>query len=393
MRFFTAGESHGPQLTAIIEGLPAQMDLTVDMINKELARRQGGHGRGRRMQIEHDEVVISSGVRHGKTLGSPVTLSVVNDDFKHWTKIMGVEPLPEDMDPADIKRQITRPRPGHADLVGGMKYGHRDLRNVLERSSARETTMRVAIGAVAKQLLQELGISTVAHVHEIGGVKADPTSYANLSMEELRETVEADPVYCADPEASKEMVAAIDGAKERGDTIGGVVEVMIEGCPPGIGSYVQADRKLDSRLAGAMMSINAFKGVEIGLGFEMARLPGSEVHDEIAWDETRGYYRKTNRLGGLEGGMSTGMPIVVKGVMKPIPTLYKPLESVDIDTKEPFTATIERSDPCAVPAASVVAEHVIATTIAQAIIEEYRSNTVEELKKEIEAVKQYAKEF
>lgn len=393
MRFFTAGESHGPQLTAIIEGLPAQLALTVDMVNKELARRQGGHGRGRRMQIETDEVVISSGVRHGKTLGSPVTLSVVNDDFKHWTKIMGIEPLGEDIDPADIKRQITRPRPGHADLVGGMKYGHRDLRNVLERSSARETTMRVAVGAVAKQLLEELGIKTVAHVHEIGGIKADPTSYENLSMEELRDTIEADPVYCADPEASKKMVEAIDDAKGRGDTIGGVVEVIIEGCPPGIGSYVQFDRKLDGRLAGAMMSINAFKGVEIGLGFEMARLPGSEVHDEIAWDEERGYYRKTNRLGGLEGGMSTGMPIVVKGVMKPIPTLYKPLESVDIDTKEPFTATIERSDPCAVPAASVVAEHVIATAIAQAILEEYRSDTIEGLKKEIEAVRQYVKEF
>lgn len=393
MRFFTAGESHGPQLTAIIEGLPAQMDLTVEMINKELARRQGGHGRGRRMQIETDEVVISSGVRHGKTLGSPVTLSVVNDDFKHWTKIMGIEPLGEDQDPADIKRQITRPRPGHADLVGGMKYGHRDLRNVLERSSARETTMRVAVGAVAKKFLEELGIQTVAHVHEIGGVKIDPSSYEDLTMEELREVIENDPVYCADPAASKKMVAAIDDAKERGDTIGGVVEVIIEGCPPGIGSYVQFDRKLDSKLAGAMMSINAFKGVEIGLGFEMARLPGSQVHDEIQWDEENGYTRKTNRLGGLEGGMSTGMPITIKGVMKPIPTLYKPLESVDIDTKEPFVATIERSDPCAVPAASVVAEHVIATALAQAIMEEYRSDTIDGLKKEIDAVRQYVKEF
>lgn len=393
MRFFTAGESHGPQLTAIIEGLPAQMELTEEMINGELARRQGGHGRGRRMQIETDEVVISSGVRHGKTLGSPVTLTVVNDDWKHWTKIMGVEPLEEGMDPADVKRQITRPRPGHADLVGGMKYGHRDLRNVLERSSARETTMRVAVGAVAKRFLEELGIRTVAHVHEIGGVKIDPTTYENLSMEELREVIEKDPVYCADPEASKEMVAAIDDAKDRGDTIGGVVEVVIEGCPPGIGSYVQFDRKLDGKLAGAMMSINAFKGVEVGLGFEMARKPGSEVHDEIAWDETRGYYRKSNRLGGLEGGMSTGMPIVIRGVMKPIPTLYKPLESVDINTKEPFVATIERSDPCAVPAASVVAEHVIATALAQAIMEEFRSDTIDGLKKEIEELRQYVKEF
>ncbi|QUW22112.1 chorismate synthase [Sporosarcina sp. Marseille-Q4063] len=393
MRFFTAGESHGPQLTAIIEGLPAQMELTTEMINGELARRQGGHGRGRRMQIETDEVVISSGVRHGKTLGSPVTLTVVNDDWKHWTKIMGVEPLEESMDPADVKRQITRPRPGHADLVGGMKYGHRDLRNVLERSSARETTMRVAVGAVAKKFLEEIGIRTVAHVHEIGGIKIDPTFYENLSMDELREIIEQDPVYCADPEASIKMVQAIDDAKGRGDTIGGVVEVIIEGCPPGIGSYVQFDRKLDGKLAGAMMSINAFKGVEVGLGFEMARKPGSEVHDEIAWDEERGYYRKSNRLGGLEGGMSTGMPIIIRGVMKPIPTLYKPLESVDIDTKEPFVATIERSDPCAVPAASVVAEHVIATELAKTIMEEFRSDTIDGIRKEIEAHRRYVKEF
>lgn len=393
MRYFTAGESHGPQLTAIIEGLPAQMELTAEMINRELSRRQGGHGRGRRMQIEKDQVIISSGVRHGKTLGSPVTLTVVNDDWKHWTSIMGVEPLPEDVKPEDVKRQITRPRPGHADLVGGMKYGHRDLRNVLERSSARETTMRVAIGAVAKQFLRELDIQTVAHVTEIGGVTTNPDTYAGKDTEALRSIIENDLVYCADPEAAQLMVQAIDDAKGRGDTIGGVVEVIIEGCPPGIGSYVQFDRKMDGKLAGAMMSINAFKGVEIGLGFEMAKMPGSEVHDEIAWDAEQGYYRKSNRLGGLEGGMTTGMPIVVRGVMKPIPTLYKPLESVDIDTKEPFVATIERSDPCAVPAASVVAEHVIATEMAKAIMEEFRSDTMDGLKKEIADYRRYVKEF
>lgn len=393
MRYFTAGESHGPQLTAIIEGLPAQMELTAEMINGELSRRQGGHGRGRRMQIEKDQVVISSGVRHGKTLGSPVTLTVVNDDWKHWTSIMGVEPLPEDVKPEDVKRQITRPRPGHADLVGGMKYGHRDLRNVLERSSARETTMRVAIGAVAKQFLRELGIETVAHVTDIGGFTTNPDTYAGKGTQELRDIIENDPVYCADSEASKLMVQAIDDAKGRGDTVGGVVEVIIEGCPPGIGSYVQFDRKMDGKLAGAMMSINAFKGVEIGLGFDMAKMPGSQVHDEIAWSEEQGYYRKSNRLGGLEGGMTTGMPIVVRGVMKPIPTLYKPLESVDIDTKEPFVATIERSDPCAVPAASVVAEHVIATEMAKAIMEEFRSDTMDGLKQEIEQYRRYVKEF
>ncbi|ARF15480.1 MULTISPECIES: chorismate synthase [Sporosarcina] len=393
MRYITAGESHGPQLTAIIEGLPAQMELTAEMINKELKRRQGGHGRGRRMQIEKDRVEISSGVRHGKTMGSPVTLTVVNDDWKHWTGIMGVEPLPEDVNPEDVKRQITRPRPGHADLVGGMKYGHRDLRNVLERSSARETTMRVAIGAVAKQFLRQLGIETVAHVTEIGGIKTDPAAYADLSIEELRAIIEEDAVYCADADASVKMTAAIDDIKKRGDTLGGVVEVIIEGCPPGIGSYVQFDRKMDGKLAGAMMSINAFKGVEVGLGFDMAKMPGSEVHDEISWNEELGYYRKSNRLGGLEGGMTTGMPIVVRGVMKPIPTLYKPLESVDIDTKEPFVATIERSDPCAVPAASVVAEHVIATEMAKAIMEEFRSDTMDGLQKDIEQYRQYVKEF
>ncbi|PID02092.1 MULTISPECIES: chorismate synthase [unclassified Sporosarcina] len=393
MRFITAGESHGPQLTAIIEGLPAQMELTAEMINKELKRRQGGHGRGRRMQIEKDRVEISSGVRHGKTIGSPVTLTVVNDDWKHWTGIMGVEPLPEDVNPEDVKRQITRPRPGHADLVGGMKYGHRDLRNVLERSSARETTMRVAIGAVAKQFLRQLGIETVAHVTEIGGIETDSAAYADLSIEELRAIVEEDAVYCADKEASVKMTEAIDDIKKRGDTLGGVVEVIIEGCPPGIGSYVQFDRKMDGKLAGAMMSINAFKGVEVGLGFDMAKMPGSEVHDEISWNKEQGYYRKSNRLGGLEGGMTTGMPIIVRGVMKPIPTLYKPLESVDIDTKESFVATIERSDPCAVPAASVVAEHVIATEMAKAIMEEFRSDTMDALQKDIEQYRQYVKEF
>ncbi|PIC71968.1 chorismate synthase [Sporosarcina sp. P16b] len=393
MRFITAGESHGPQLTAIIEGLPAQMELTAEMINKELKRRQGGHGRGRRMQIEKDRVEISSGVRHGKTIGSPVTLTVVNDDWKHWTGIMGVEPLPDDVNPEDVKRQITRPRPGHADLVGGMKYGHRDLRNVLERSSARETTMRVAIGAVAKQFLRQLGIETVAHVTEIGGIETDSAAYADLSIEELRAIVEEDAVYCADKEASVKMTEAIDDIKKRGDTLGGVVEVIIEGCPPGIGSYVQFDRKMDGKLAGAMMSINAFKGVEVGLGFDMAKMPGSEVHDEISWNKEQGYYRKSNRLGGLEGGMTTGMPIIVRGVMKPIPTLYKPLESVDIDTKESFVATIERSDPCAVPAASVVAEHVIATEMAKAIMEEFRSDTMDALQKDIEQYRQYVKEF
>ena len=393
MRYLTAGESHGPQLTAIIEGLPAQLEVTSEKINKELKRRQGGHGRGRRMQIEKDTVAITAGVRHGKSLGSPVCLVVNNDDWKHWTGIMGIDPLGEDIDPEDIKRQITRPRPGHADLVGGMKYGHRDLRNVLERSSARETTVRVAVGAVAKQLLSELGISIVAHVTKIGGIEADLSLATTKTVEEIREIVEADPVYCLDSEASAKMVEAIDQAKKAGDTIGGVVEVIVEGMPAGVGSYVHYDRKLDAKLAMAMMSINAFKGVEVGIGFEMANLFGSQVHDQISWNEEEGYTRDTNRLGGLEGGMSTGMPIVVRGVMKPIPTLYKPLQSVDIETKEPFKASIERSDSCAVPAASVVAEAVIAWEVAAAVLETFNADKMDTLKAEIERHRAYTKGF
>ena len=393
MRYLTAGESHGPQLTAIIEGLPAQLEITSEMINKELKRRQGGHGRGRRMQIEKDTVAITSGVRHGKTLGSPVCLVVNNDDWKHWTNIMGIEPLGDEIVPEDIKRKITRPRPGHADLVGGMKYGHRDLRNVLERSSARETTVRVAVGAVAKELLSQLGISIVAHVTKIGGIEANLDLANGKTIEEIREIVEEDPVYCLDSDASAKMVEAIDNAKKAGDTIGGVVEVIVSGMPAGVGSYVQYDRKLDGKLAMAMMSINAFKGVEVGLGFEMANLFGSQVHDHISWSKADGYTRDTNRLGGLEGGMSTGMPIVVRGVMKPIPTLYKPLQSVDIDTKEPFKASIERSDSCAVPAASVVAEAVIAWEIAQAVLETFHGDKLDTLIADIESHRAYTKEF
>ncbi|MCS5500258.1 chorismate synthase [Lysinibacillus sp. A4] len=393
MRYLTAGESHGPQLTTIIEGLPSLLPITAEKINHDLKRRQGGHGRGRRMQIETDTVEIVAGVRHGQTLGSPVALVVTNDDWKHWTKIMGAEPLADDINPEDIKRQISRPRPGHADLVGGMKYGHRDLRNVLERSSARETTVRVAVGSVAKALLNELGISIVAHVTEIVGIKADTSLIEGKTTEEIRAIVEADACYCVDPIASAKMVEAIDEAKKAGDSIGGVVEVIVEGMPAGVGSYVHYDRKLDAKLAAAMLSINAFKGVEFGLGFEMARRKGSEVHDEIIWSEEEGYNRATNRLGGLEGGMSTGMPIVVRGVMKPIPTLYKPLQSVDIETKEPFKASVERSDSCAVPAASVVAEHVIAWEIANAILEQFHSDQLPQLQAQIDEHRQYTKGF
>jgi len=390
MRYLTAGESHGPQLTTILEGLPAGMPLEASDINDELARRQKGYGRGRRMQIEKDTAEIVSGVRHGQTLGSPIALVVKNNDWKHWTKIMGIETL-EDGQEDEVKRKVTRARPGHADLNGAIKYGHRDMRNVLERSSARETTVRVAAGSVAKKLLSLLGVEIVGHVVEIGGVKAnvDP----NLSIEILKEVTELSPVRVADPTVEQAMMVAIDEAKKNGDSIGGVVEVVATGMPSGIGSYVHYDRKLDGKLAAAIMSINAFKGVEIGIGFEAARLPGSQVHDEIAWDDETGYSRKTNRLGGFEGGMTTGMPLVVRGVMKPIPTLYKPLMSVDIETKEPFAASVERSDSCAVPAAAVVAEHVVAWELANALIEQFNSDRFDTLVDEINRHREYAREF
>ncbi|MGH0940955.1 chorismate synthase [Bacillus mycoides] len=390
MRYITAGESHGPQLTTILEGVPAGLSLVANDINEELARRQKGYGRGRRMQIEKDQVQIVSGVRHGKTMGSPIALVVENRDFTHWTKVMGAEPLTE-QEEKEMKRQVTKPRPGHADLNGAIKYGHRDMRNVLERSSARETTVRVAAGAVAKKILAELGIQVAGHVIEIGGVQAANIKYNSIA--ELQSTTEASPVRCLDEEAGKKMMQAIDDAKANGDSIGGIVEVVVEGMPIGVGSYVHYDRKLDAKLAAAIMSINAFKGVEIGIGFEAAHRPGSEVHDEILWDEVQGYRRKTNNAGGLEGGMTTGMPVVVRGVMKPIPTLYKPLQSVDIDTKEPFTASIERSDSCAVPAASVVAESVVAWELATALIEQFGLDRIDLIRENIKKHNEYARGF
>lgn len=390
VRYLTAGESHGPQLTTIIEGLPAGMSIIADDINKELARRQKGYGRGRRMQIEKDKVHITSGVRHGYTLGSPVALTVKNNDWKRWTDIMGQEPLSADEE-GEVRRQVTRPRPGHADLNGALKYGHRDMRNVLERSSARETTVRVAAGAVAKKLLSLLDIEIACHVVEIGGIQAGPANYESITQ--LQEITEASSVRVFDRSVEKEMEQCIDKAKEEGDSIGGIVEVIVEGVPAGVGSYVHYDRKLDAKLASAIVSINAFKGAEIGIGFEAAKKPGSAVHDEITWTKEKGYFRKTNRLGGFEGGMTTGMPIIVRGVMKPIPTLYKPLQSVDIDTKEPFKASVERSDSCAVPAASVVAEHVVAWEVAKAIVEQFPSDRFDTLKKAIDEYRQSAKEF
>lgn len=388
MRYITAGESHGPELTAIIEGLPAGMPLSAEDINTELARRQTGYGRGGRMLIETDRVRITSGVRHGKTLGSPVTLVVENKDFKNWTKVMGLEPVTE----KEAKmRRVARPRPGHADLVGGMKYHHSDLRNVLERSSARETTMRVAIGAIAKKLLAELAIDVAGHVVNLGGIEA--TIPDGLSVAQVREQSEASDVRVVDPTVEQPIRDLIDQTKKNGDTIGGVVEVLVGGVPAGLGSYVQWDKKLDAKIAQAVVSINAFKGVEFGVGFEAANLPGSKVMDEILWEEQKGYTRRTNHLGGFEGGMTNGEVLIVRGVMKPIPTLYKPLQSVDIDTKEPYKASVERSDSTAVPAASVVCESVVATVVANELLEKFPSDSFEELKEAILAYRTYLKNF
>ncbi|MBP1041735.1 chorismate synthase [Vagococcus sp. BWB3-3] len=388
MRYFTAGESHGPELTAIIEGLPAGIPLSMEDINQELARRQVGYGRGGRMLIEKDQVRITSGVRHGETLGSPITLVVENKDWKNWQSVMSVEAVSEK---EKKKRRVAKPRPGHADLVGGIKYGFNDLRNVLERSSARETTMRVAIGAVAKKLLKELGIDVAGHVLEIGGVRG--TVPENLTVKEIAERSEASEVRCLDPQVDLEMKQVIDDAKKNGNTVGGVVEVIVGNVPVGLGSYTQWDQKLDAKIAQAVVSINAFKGAEFGVGFEAARLPGSEVMDEIIWSEEAGYTRSNNNLGGFEGGMTNGMPIVVRGVMKPIPTLYKPLMSVDIDSKEVYKASVERSDSCAVPAASVVAEAVVATEVAKAVLNKFESDSFARLVELVKDYREYTRTF
>ncbi|CAA3993505.1 chorismate synthase [Staphylococcus aureus] len=388
MRYLTSGESHGPQLTVIVEGVPANIEIKVEDINKEMFKRQGGYGRGRRMQIEKDTVEIVSGVRNGYTLGSPITMVVTNDDFTHWRKIMGAAPISEE-ERENMKRTITKPRPGHADLVGGMKYNHRDLRNVLERSSARETAARVAVGALCKVLLQQLDIDIYSRVVEIGGIK-DKDFY---DSETFKANLDRNDVRVIDDSIAQAMRDKIDEAKNEGDSIGGGVQVVVENMPVGVGSYVHYDRKLDGKIAQGVVSINAFKGVSFGEGFKAAEKPGSEIQDEILYNSEIGYYRGSNHLGGLEGGMSNGMPIIVNGVMKPIPTLYKPLNSVDINTKEDFKATIERSDSCAVPAASIVCEHVVAFEIAKALLEEFQSNHIEQLKQQIIERRQLNIEF
>ena len=388
MRYLTAGESHGPRLTAIIEGVPAGLPLSEEDINEELKRRQGGYGRGARMKIESDRVEITSGVRHGLTMGSPITLNVTNLDHQKWLEIMNVAPVEKKK--KDL-RKITKPRPGHADLVGGMKYRFDDLRNSLERSSARETTMRVAVGAVAKRILEEIGLEVASHIVNFGGIEiAIPE---NLTVSEIKEKAAKSEVSIVVPEQEEAVKAYIDQVKKDGDTIGGIVETLVGGVPVGLGSYVQWDKKLDAKVAQGVVSINAFKGVEFGLGFDAGRLKGSQVMDEIIWSQDTGYTRRTNNLGGFEGGMTNGEPILVRGVMKPIPTLYKPLMSVDIETHEPYKATVERSDPTALPAAGVVMEAVVATVLATEVLEKFSSDNLEELKEAVAKHRDFTKNF
>jgi len=388
MRYLTAGESHGPRLTAIIEGVPAGLPLTADYINAELKRRQGGYGRGARMKIESDQVEITSGVRHGLTMGGPITLNVTNLDHQKWQEIMSAADVDEKKKGL---RKITKPRPGHADLVGGMKYRFDDLRNSLERSSARETTMRVAVGAVAKRLLEEIGVEVASHIVTFGGIDINVPN--NLTVGEIKERAAQSEVSIVNPEREEEIKAYIDQIKKDGDTIGGVIETIVGGVPVGLGSYVQWDKKLDAKIAQGIVSINAFKGVEFGVGFEAGRLKGSQVMDEILWSEEDGFTRRTNNLGGFEGGMTNGQPIVVRGVMKPIPTLYKPLMSVDIETHEPYKATVERSDPTALPAAGVVMESVVATVLATEVLEKFSSDNLEELKDAVARHREFVKNF
>ena len=380
LRFTTAGESHGPALVSILEGMPAGLPLLAEQVNIQLARRQQGYGRGRRMQIETDTVEFLSGVRAGETLGSPIAMLVQNRDWKNWEEIM--DPAPRDGDPAPRKRVVTRPRPGHADLVGMLKYDRADARDILERASARETTARVAAGAVCLRLLQELGIRVGSHVIHLGGIDArrpDPVPA------DLNAAVDRSPLRTLDPEAERAMVERIDAAKRSGNTLGGICEVICDGVPVGLGSHISWDRKLDGRLAAALMSIPAVKGVEIGLGFDGARRMGSEVHDEIDLAPGRpqagNVQRRTNRAGGLEGGITTGEPIVVRVAMKPISTLMRPLRTIDVATRTPAQAVAERSDVTAVPAMGVIAEAMIAFIIAQAVLEKFGGDSLPELKR------------
>ena len=372
IRFFTAGESHGPGLMAVIEGFPANVPIDLDKVNYELYRRQQGFGRGGRMKIEQDVVEIISGLRFGKTLGSPISMLVRNKDWENWREVMN-------QTKAFPGKEISRPRPGHADLSGALKYGFDDMRNVLERSSARETAMRVAVGAFAKEFLWALDIQIFSHVLQIGMVNVNSQSVEKIVQEnQINDRADASPVRCLDKTAEAAMMEEITRIKKEGDTLGGVVQLIIRNIPPGLGSYVHWDRKLDGQLAQALMSVQAVKGVEVGNGFAGAALPGSAFHDEMYYEKGK-IVRKTNRAGGIEGGMSNGEDIVLQIFKKPIPTLMKPLHSVDVKTKEEFLAHKERSDITAVPALSVITEAVVAPVIANAILEKFGADNFNEI--------------
>lgn len=375
LRFFTAGESHGPELAAIVEGYPAGFDIDLAKINHDLARRQKGYGRGGRMAIERDEVRVVSGVRFGRSMGSPITLIVENRDFKNWVKRMSVDPA--DRAEAD---PVTRPRPGHADLAGVLKYNLDDIRDVLERASARETTMRVAVGSLARLILEPFGITTLGYVASIGKIEA--RTPADLTIDDLRRVTEASQVRVVDPEAERAIIAEIDECKKEGDTLGGVVEVVAAGLPVGLGSHVQWDRKLDGRLAHALLSLQAVKGVELGTGFRAAAARGSALHDEIAYDQdARRFIRRSNNSGGTEGGMTTGEPLRVRVAFKPLSTLMRPLRSADIRTKAESVGNTERSDVCAIPAAAVIAEAVVAFELANAFVEKFGGDSRAEIER------------
>lgn len=382
-RFTTAGESHGRALVAIVEGLPAGLPLDIDQINHELWRRQQGYGRGGRMKIEQDQIEILSGVRHGLSLGSPLALTIENKDWANWNEVMATDAREI---PSEKSRRVKRPRPGHADLAGGLKYDAHDLRNVLERASARETAARVACGAIAKQLLASFGIEIRSHVIQLGGIPAKPLE---LTFDQIASIPDDSPLRCADKDVEQNMIALIDQKKSEGDTLGGIFEVVARKVPPGLGSHTSWDQKLDGVLAQAVMSIHAVKAVAIGAGIEASSLPGSEVHDEISYnDETKEFIRATNRAGGLEGGVTNGEEIRVRGHLKPISTLRRALRSIDIDTKEEEKAAFERSDITVVPAAGVIGEAMVALVLATAMREKFGGDSLGEMRRNFEGYRE-----
>jgi chorismate synthase len=376
LRVITAGESHGPGLTCLVEGLPAGLEVDLEQVNRDMARRQLGHGRGGRMKIERDAAEVTAGVRHGRTLGGPIALQVANRDFENWRERMSPWPVEADVP------EVHLPRPGHADLAGVQKYGFTDVRNVLERASARETAARVAGGALAKSFLRAFGVEVVSHVTQIGSVRAPER--AGLALADFA-GVDESPVRCLDPGVSREMVAEINTLRKANESLGGVFEVLAFGLVPGLGSHVSWEERLDGRIGLAMLSIQAVKGCGIGDGFDLAGRPGSAAHDEIFYSDERGYFRETNRSGGVEGGMTTGEPLVVRCAMKPLPTLTKPLRSVDIATREPAQALRERTDSCTVPAAGVVGEAMLAIVLASAFREKFGGDHVEDARAALEA--------